>query len=155
MQKLVWLALGLLIFIQCNRKVAHPAQSFLGEETAIGLNETLAFMEKGETRPKAAALEVQVKAIQDSRCPVNANCIWPGNATVRFRLSGSSSVLDSTLCCCGSCQTPGSQTGQLSDSASFVLDGNTYILVLKDVTPHPVQGQKQAAQKAIIQVTKR
>ena len=46
----------------------------------------------GQTQTLAGGVRVSfVEVIGDSRCPINANCVWAGDATIRVVLTGSTS----------------------------------------------------------------
>ena len=99
---------------------------------AFGSVEAMAAARKGETikvqinkqkRTAKTGFTVRfIELVEDSRCPIDTNCIWAGNAKIKVRVTrnGQSHVL--TL------DTHGS--GQYGRA-----DG--YSIKLTDLTPHP------------------
>ena len=66
--------------------------------------------------------------MEDSRCPLNAECIWAGQAKVRFNVNGELVVL--TL-------------GELIENDKNTFDlGNGLVLKLLDITPYPGSEEK-------------
>ena len=54
----------------------------MGEEFTLALGESVGIEQKG-------VLITFGKVIEDSRCPMNARCIWEGNARIEIRVRGS------------------------------------------------------------------
>jgi hypothetical protein len=73
-------AAGLLLLSACA--VAPPSRPSVraGEEFRLALGESAAIEQKGIT------LKFE-KVIEDSRCPMNARCIWEGNARIAIATS--------------------------------------------------------------------
>ncbi len=92
---------------------------------------------------------VQVDSIQDSRCPVNADCIWAGNAVVRFTLSDQTNHQPGSLCL-GAC----GQSLKVRDSVNVLLGSDRYQVVLTEVRPFPGTDPKNTQPQAVIQVKK-
>jgi hypothetical protein len=68
-------------------------------------------------------LRIRFVAVEDSRCPADANCVWAGTAKVTIRVSNSR----------GKSQTFELNTNPQGKSARF--DG--YEITLGEVTPYP------------------
>ena len=75
--------------------------------------------------PRAGFRIKFVEMVDDSRCPVDTNCIWAGNAKVRIEVR---------------------ETGRRGETQTFELNSNTqptsvrfkgYEIKLIDMTPHP------------------
>jgi hypothetical protein len=63
----------------------------------VPLPETLS-LKWHETRTlEAAKLEVRFESVTDSRCPINAVCIWEGDGTASFKLTDLSTGKMQTL----------------------------------------------------------
>lgn len=77
-------------------------------------------------------VSVVVTSIEDSRCPINAICVWAGNASVKVRFSQGDNDVEVELCI-GACGNHFKET----DSRKFSLNDRTYVVVLKDVRPYP------------------
>jgi hypothetical protein len=76
-------------------------------------------------------LTISMISVIDSRCPINANCITAGNATVKLRLSNNSGSEVFTELCLGQCETLGSDTKQIT------LSNINYSITMKKVEPYP------------------
>ncbi len=80
-----------------------------------------------ETRTlEAAKLEVRFETVTDSRCPVNAVCIWEGDGTASFKLTDLST---------GATQTLEFHTNQSVGSDSVKLAGVTVKML--ELNPFP------------------
>ena len=66
-----------------------------------------------------------VKIISDSRCPINANCVWEGEATVELAIG------DQTLTLSLHAGHPEKSTGKAGD----------YTVKLLEVSPYPELGK--------------
>ena len=76
-------------------------------------------------------LTISMISVIDSRCPINANCITAGNATVKLRLSNNAGSEVFTELCLGQCETLGSDTKQIT------LSNINYSITMKKVEPYP------------------
>jgi hypothetical protein len=80
-----------------------------------------------ETRTfEAAKLEVRFESVTDSRCPVNAVCIWEGDGVASFKLTDLST---------GATQTLELHTNQSVGSDSLKLAGITVKML--ELNPYP------------------
>ena len=85
--KIVSMGLFLLLF-SCDEDRAINVLK-IGEITEIKLDETVDNPQYG--------LSLQVKNINDSRCPNGVMCFWEGNASVEFNLTTKSEKYNFTL----------------------------------------------------------
>jgi len=92
-------------------------------------------------------LTTSLISVNDSRCPINANCISAGNAIVKLRLSDNSGSEIFTELCLGQCETLGSDTKQ------FILSNFNYSITLKKVEPYPIINGSQE-KKALLLIRK-
>ena len=90
---------------------------------------------------------LRVDAIRDSRCPINAECIWAGNAQVTFTASKGPYRTQDTLCLgCG-------PTGLLIPEKTLVTLGTErYQVTLIDVRPYPNVAAPEVKPQAVFRV---
>jgi len=67
--------------------------------------------------------------ITDSRCPKDVVCVWEGNAMATIRISSDDAIIAVPELCLGSCSANGK-----SSATKFTINGETYELILKDVS---------------------
>ena len=92
-------------------------------------------------------LTISMISVIDSRCPINANCITAGNATVKLRLSDNFGSEIFTEFCLGHCETSGSDTKQIT------LSNINYSITMKKVEPYPKINDSQE-KKVLFSVNK-
>ncbi|PWJ58817.1 hypothetical protein CLV98_103184 [Dyadobacter jejuensis] len=80
-------------------------------------------------RTTGNTLQVELVAINDSRCPVNVNCVWAGSAALRFKVYDAQSETEVALDFSGADKT--------KNSVSFNLNGQGYLLRVSEVMPYP------------------
>ena len=125
--------IGLFLFLlSCNKNKDVDATLKIGEITEIKLGETVKNSEYG--------LSLQVENINDSRCPINAICVWAGEALVKFQLATKEGKCNFTL------KIPISDTIK-NDT---IVEGVKYQLM--DVLPYPGSNDEQQVQKVKILV---
>ncbi|MEZ0486429.1 hypothetical protein [Fibrella aquatica] len=96
---------------------------------------------------------VRVDSLTDSRCPEGVTCIWEGNSVVNTTLSKAADKAQVRLILGRDITAKGNHPR--ADSTSVVLVGETYKVVLRDVTPYPsVKQPASPATQAIIEVSK-
>jgi hypothetical protein len=95
------------------------------------------------------SVTVKVDSIQDSRCPVNVQCVWAGNAKVIFTLSDAS-VSKSGNLCLGAC----GKGFRTQDTTTVQLGQAPYQVILTGVTPAPNTDSSNVQKQAAIQVKK-
>lgn len=106
-----------------------------------GLSSTITLKEK-ETKTIAyqgKSISIVATDFKDSRCPINADCVWQGNATVKIKFKDDVKEQD-LLLCLGSCailSTPLPET--------VTLNGTTYKIKLKEITPYPILNNPNVA----------
>jgi len=92
-------------------------------------------------------LTISMISVNDSRCPINANCITAGNAIVKLRLSDNSGSETLTELCLGQCENSGSDTKQIT------LSNINYSITMKKVEPYPKLNDSQE-KKVLFSVSK-
>ena len=92
-------------------------------------------------------LAVEITKIYDTRCPIDAFCIWEGYYGVDLTISNGTQSAPVSLCnlFCGS-------TYKERDTATFVLNDHRYSVVLKDIIPYPVSTGSNVDKKAILEI---
>lgn len=75
------------------------------------------------------ALIVNVLEVNDSRCPINANCVQAGSADLQLSISDGTNkaAVDVSF----------QKDNKASGHQTFKLGGQTYSLVVHDVSPYP------------------
>jgi hypothetical protein len=92
-------------------------------------------------------LTISMISVIDSRCPINANCITAGNATIKLRLSDNSGSEVFTELCLGQCETSGSDVKQIT------LSNINYSITMRKVEPYPKLNDSQE-KKVLFSVSK-
>lgn len=90
------------------------------------------------------SLKVDLKDVSDSRCPINADCIWAGDAKLLFSVSEGSDSTEVTVNFTGNVKT---------DNHTFVLGGQKYILRVSSVLPYPETSASPVLQDYKVEVT--
>ncbi|WP_215242078.1 hypothetical protein [Dyadobacter helix] len=123
MKKFIVFALACFSFIACEKK----------EDTAtpeIKLQTTdITYAKESSVRASGQDLKVELLSVEDSRCPINAECIQAGSAFVKFSVSDGSNETDVAI------TFKGDDKGA---SQSFRLGSDTYELTVSQVLPFPV-----------------
>lgn len=99
----------------------------------------------------SSGVTVKVDSLADSRCPINAICIWGGNVVLRAVLTKDTDTKSVRLVL-GT--DPTNPTNKRPDSTGVVLGGTTYKVVLRDVTPYPGSATNEPTQ-ALVEVAAR
>ncbi len=132
-----FLAVGAMAFLGCNSTATTPT-----DRVSLTLHQSARL---------SADISVRADSIQDSRCPVNANCIWAGQAKVKLLLSkGTDSstvrlVLDAA---------PRNDQNKRLDSMGISLNNQLYKVILREVNPYSGTGTPGQPQTVLVQVTK-
>ena len=94
-------------------------------------SETTIVSAKTQSELKSAGedLKVQLISVEDSRCPLNANCIWVGSANLKFKVSDGDADMEVHVVF--------SADKKISGTQEFKLDGQTYVLAVAEVLPYP------------------
>ncbi len=82
--KIVLILLFAVIFFGCQ---TDPVSPKLGDEFGIDYNESLQ-IEKQNLNIKF------IEVLEDSRCPEGAECVWEGNAKVKFEVNSKEIILN-------------------------------------------------------------
>ncbi|HEY9561554.1 MAG TPA: hypothetical protein VIR29_12295 [Anseongella sp.] len=118
-------AVTVLLFGQCGEN-----EVFIGEDRFT--------LKEGEVYD-AGSFKLRLSGIDDSRCPVNANCVWQGAAVTALTLwmeSKGDLPQDTLKTCLGGCKQMGIP-GDRPESIGFQVDGNQYEVILEEVSPYP------------------
>lgn len=82
------------------------------------------------------AIPVKVVSIEDSRCPMDAICVWEGEAKVAFKASNFQFTVS------------------IGGSHQFEIGSAKYKLTLTDVTPYPSSTNQNERKKAVYTLEK-
>ncbi|MFC5408144.1 hypothetical protein ACFPMF_02395 [Larkinella bovis] len=93
---------------------------------------------------------LNVDTISDSRCPMNAVCVWYGNAQVKFTLKNETQSQSGELCL-GQC----GQQLKNRDTVTLQLGTERYEVTLSDVQPFPGSKPDGTPKEAIITVNQK
>lgn len=127
--------IGLFILLLSCEKNEEVDTLKVGGITEIKHEETVENTQYG--------LSLQVKKIEDRRCPEDVVCVWGGNATVEFQLTTKKGKYDFSLC----------TNGPLFSLGNFTeIDNLKYQLL--DVLPYPVSNKEEAVKTVKIMVSR-
>jgi hypothetical protein len=97
-------------------------------------------LEPGQTASVQGVAVTFRQVVSDSRCPINAFCVWAGDATVVFsvRMIGQETQYEL----------------QLADPAKRSAAIRNFVLEFQELQPHPIAGQPtdRASYRATIQI---
>lgn len=114
--------LSFLLFIQACEK--SNTTSLIGT-LILPANETKTVVYQGKS------ISITASDFKDSRCPINANCVWQGYASVKITFKDDVKEQDLTFCM-GGCSTV-----SIPLIETVTLNGTTYKIKLEDITPYP------------------
>jgi|GEM_PF-2353399 len=85
--------------------------------------------------PPLDSLTFKLNAINDSRCPANADCVRAGEATTKFTLSAYGATSGEQ-----SLSIPAPDAKNRTDSTTVRVGSASFVVVLKSVQPFPGMG---------------
>jgi hypothetical protein len=132
--------LFMVCFVACEKSSDDSPVFDLGEIVVIKKAEQI-YLAKNTS----AQLKIMVSDINDSRCPMNATCIWAGEAVVKLSVTNTaehSASFDLIY-----------RTDAKKDTVDFSIDQKAYRAILNNVTPYPITGVVQDSSKAEILIT--
>jgi hypothetical protein len=129
--------LTVMVFVQACKK---DKQVQLHGTHSIGLGEKIQISVNGNT------VTLTASNFNDSRCPINALCVWAGVATGSFTFKDSSKEQTVELCL-GACEVVSKPKKQ-----AIILNETNYTVELTEFTPYP--GTTKENIKATIVLTK-
>ena len=114
--------LTVLVFVQACEK--SDAQSLVGS-IILTDKETKTAIHQGKS------ISITASDFKDSRCPINADCVWQGNATVKITFKDDVKEQEITMCLggCSVLSVPLPNT--------ITLNGTTFKIKLDEITPYP------------------
>ncbi|GAA4456838.1 hypothetical protein GCM10023189_26690 [Nibrella saemangeumensis] len=124
------------LFLSCERTAVTTEPESVTTTTA-----------RHETAKVGNDVTVSVDDIKDSRCPMNANCVWMGNATVSVTLTKGGEQVKATLCL-GACSQNTSMKSR--DVTTVKLGNTTYEVTLSEVKPYPVAPEPENTYKEAV-----
>ena len=111
--------LSLLVFVQACEK--SDSTGLIGTIT-LADKETQTLLHQGKS------ITITASDFNDSRCPVNADCVWQGNATVKITFKDDLKTQDIVLCL-GGCNI-----AAIPVIDKVTLNGTTFNIKLEDIT---------------------
>ncbi len=133
------------LFAQCSRDGLAPQKGAFEQSSTLAAKQSVRL-----ASTTTDELVISVDSIQDSRCPINANCVWAGNAKVSFTASHNGSTQKASLCL-GSCD----QVTKTSDSVVLQFPNGQYEITLQKVDPYPSTEPAKEPSKATFVVRKK
>ncbi|RZK46455.1 MAG: hypothetical protein EOO87_23540 [Pedobacter sp.] len=119
--KSVVLMLSILTFVQACKKTSYGT---IEGNYNLRANETI-------NLPKNSANTLTVSDFADSRCPINADCVWQGVATIKVAITENEKTQNLELCK-GGCNVTKQATIQ-----EFTINDVAYTIELADMKPYP------------------
>lgn len=126
-----------LLSSTCKEDLTGSGKAKLGTAFKLARSEKVIFTD--------ANLLLELNEINDSRCPVNVQCVWAGNAKAKLLVSGASGEKISLDFCLGQCDSGLKET----DTISFKLDNESYSIVLNKIEPYPGTGDAKTKKNAV------
>lgn len=90
MKKTILLALICIAAISCDKKDDAAPQPDLNPVS-------LSYQKAATVRTSGSDLKVELKEVNDSRCPINADCVSAGSAKLVFAISDASNQVNVNL----------------------------------------------------------
>lgn len=149
--------LALLLFARCTKEELPAAgQGNLNRDIDIALNETVELSKEEKGNNGENKVRVHLAEINDSRCPMNANCIRYGSAVARFWLEQDKEKSPTVALVIGEAlpDDPRKLRNRTADTTLITVANTQYQVILKNVTPYPCTGcPNQETPRAHIVVT--
>ncbi|RDC66412.1 hypothetical protein [Adhaeribacter pallidiroseus] len=149
--------LALLLFTRCaEEELPAAGQGNLSRDVDIALNETVALSEASESRSSENKVRVHLAEINDSRCPMNVNCIRYGSAVAQLWLEQDQEKSPTVALVIGEAlpNDPRKLRNRTADTTLVTVANTRYQVILKNVTPYPCAGcPNQETPRAQIVVT--
>lgn len=87
--------------------------------------------------------------ISDNRCPINADCITAGKASILLEVKQNDKQKDLKLCIGGDCNSVG-----ITDNVEFKMGNVRYKVILKKVDPFPNLSNALLPKTVVLEVTR-
>lgn len=120
--------LTLLIGVQACEK--SDSKSLIGTITLTD-KQPQTFVHQGQS------IAITASDFKDSRCPINADCVWQGYATVKITFKDDVKEQDLTLC------TGGCSVLSVPQPETITLNGKIFKIKLEEITPFPTLDKTQ------------
>jgi hypothetical protein len=122
MKKIIVFVLAISAFVACSKKEAAQPE-------AMAKLEGLAYRQETSVKISGHDLRVDLNEVLDSRCPMNANCVWAGKVELKFVISDGTYKEDVEIVF--------GDGEKNSGQATFSLGGQLYELKVSEVLPYP------------------
>lgn len=114
-----------VFLLNCN------SDSFLSNSFEFDLNDAIDVTTSQQVSNPDCKITIQIDSVlNDSRCPSNADCVWAGNASVRFRFTDKGSAMLFVLNTYG---------GENFPSDTVIGD---YTITMIGLSPYPLAGEE-------------
>lgn len=138
MKKIIVFALAMSVFAACSKKEEAQPES-------MAKLENLAYRQETSVSISGHDLRVDLNEVADSRCPINADCIWAGKVDLKFVVSDGTYKEDVEIVF---------GDGQKnSGQATFSLGGQLYELKVSEVLPYPETEKHPALEDYKVKLT--
>ncbi|WP_025761756.1 hypothetical protein [Dyadobacter tibetensis] len=123
MKKIILIASMCITLFACDKqeKEAIP-ETMIEKQAVVALRKTVVSTHN-------TALKVELLSVNDSRCPMNANCIIAGSAMLKFAISDGTASTEVSL------EFSGVESAK--NVVGFKLNGKSYKLLVTQVLPYP------------------
>jgi hypothetical protein len=126
MKKNMFLSFLLFAIVACTNKEEITVANKLGDTVQLKASESISLSDNG------SSINLKLINIQDSRCPVNANCIRAGEAIVTLDLQIGDEKFNGLKVCIG-CE----KEMNIAQSTDIKAKTKTYSIKLNAVNPYP------------------
>ncbi|NIJ54365.1 hypothetical protein [Dyadobacter arcticus] len=137
MKKTILFALIWVAAVACDQKQEAAPQSEL-KSTSIPYRQLTTVATSGDN------LKVELREVNDSRCPKNVVCIHMGSAQVKFNVSDGTNQTDVNLTFKGD---------KNADFQTFALSGVNYVIRVSEILPYPDTTQSPKLEDYKVNVT--
>ncbi|HMR81727.1 MAG TPA: hypothetical protein PKE30_01295 [Niabella sp.] len=122
------LLIGLFVAFSCSRR-----------SVSVGEEMTKSYSLKVNEKAAVANAVITLKQVNDSRCPVNVNCVRAGEAIAVLNVViNNNSERNINLCTGADCNARA-----LSETYTLSSDGEKYLFRLDSITPYPGKGSQE------------
>ncbi len=117
----------------------------LSGQFTVNQNQTYSFKQDNNV-----VATVTLTAVEDSRCPINANCVTSGYGKVTLHIKDLSIGSEKTI----DLYIGGAVPKDQKDLAPITLNGTNYIIQLKNISPFPQVNTPHTPAIALLALTK-
>lgn len=138
MRKIIVFGLLMGALVACDKK-----EEALPESTAKSAS--VAYRQETSVEASGLSLKIDLREVNDSRCPINADCIQMGSVILNFSVSNGTDQEDVSVHFVDGDKNKG--------SSKFSIGGQNYLLKVSQVLPYPQIAQKPVLTDYNVKVT--